>query len=267
MTNSSSKLQDISLNSYTKPFETDPIFIAPGQTTNALLTANQKSGQCLIATSSFMNAPIAVDNTTATATLNYLVTLPSSVNPCSTCPNGTRLASAFNNVTFVMPNTPLQAHYSNISGVFTEDFPGNPPVVFNYSGLGPANLQTMIWTNVYRLPFNASVQVVLQGTGMISPENHPTHLHGYNFFFKWDRGLEILTLILIRRASILWILLSETRLESHLVDGLQSDSGQTIQEIPHLFHTTWGHKMAFLVENGKDPNESNLPPPQLLPKC
>lgn len=32
-------------------------------------------------------------------------------------------------------------------------------------------------------------------------------------------------------------------------------------------HTTWGLKMAFLVQNGKGPNQSLLPPPKDLPKC
>lgn len=36
----------------------------------------------------------------------------------------------------------------------------------------------------------------------------------------------------------------------------------------HLeIHTTWGLKMAFVVDNGKGPNESILPPPGDLPKC
>ncbi|KAK6929443.1 Multicopper oxidase, type 1 [Dillenia turbinata] len=310
--------------SYTKPFETDIIFIAPGQTTNALLTTNQKSGQYLIATSSFMDSPIAVDNTTATATLNYLGTLASStssivktdippldataitrkflnslrslnskqypskvplsvdhslfftvsvgVNPCSTCLNGSRLVSAFNNVTFVLPSTALlQAHYYNISGVFTEDFPGNPPIVFNYTGPGPVNLQTMNGTKVYRLPFNASVQVVLQGTGIISPENHPTHLHGYNFFQvgqglgNFDPNFDPMSFNLV------------DPVERNTI-GVPSGGWTAIRfraDNPGVWflhchlevHTTWGLKMAFLVENGKGPNESILPPPQDLPKC
>lgn len=32
-------------------------------------------------------------------------------------------------------------------------------------------------------------------------------------------------------------------------------------------HTTWGLKMAFIVENGNGPHESILPPPKDLPKC
>ncbi|GLT67459.1 hypothetical protein SLA2020_397690 [Shorea laevis] len=56
---------------YTKPFKTDTIFISPGQTTNALLTANQGIGKYLIAVSPFMDAPIGFDNLTNYATLRY----------------------------------------------------------------------------------------------------------------------------------------------------------------------------------------------------
>lgn len=106
------------------------------------------------------------------------------VNPCKTCVNGSRVVASINNVTFVMPTISLlQAHYSNISGVFTADFPANPPTPFNYTGNQTiANPGTSTGTRVYRLPYNATVQLVLQDTAMITPENHPFHLHGFNFF-------------------------------------------------------------------------------------
>lgn len=221
---------------YVKPFETDTIVIAPGQTTNALITTNRSSGKYLITASTFMDTPIvAIDNSTATATVHYSGTLSSSqttltvpppknatvvanrfvdslrslnsnkyparvpqtvdhkllftvglgVNPCPTCTasNGTKVVASINNVTFVMPTIALlQAHFFNLSGVFTSDFPGNPPTVFNYTGAGPANLQTSSGTKVYRLSYNSTVQLVLQDTGIIAPENHPVHLHGFNFF-------------------------------------------------------------------------------------
>ncbi|KAF2306359.1 hypothetical protein GH714_017030 [Hevea brasiliensis] len=226
---------------YIKPFKTDTVLIAPGQTTNVLVTADKNTGKYLVAASPFMDAPIAVDNRTATATLHYSSTLSSSpttltnpppknatavankfvnslrslnskkypaqvplkidhnlfftvglgVNPCPTCKagNGSRAVASINNVTFVMPTTALlQAHFFNISGVFTTDFPANPPNVFNYTGSGPANLQTMNGTKVYRLKYNSTVQLVLQDTGIIAPENHPVHLHGFNFFAV-GRGL------------------------------------------------------------------------------
>lgn len=201
-----------------------------------LLKANQKSGKYLVAASPFMDAPVAVDNLTATATLHYSgltlsntptflttpppknstenannflnslrglnsktypVNLPLKIDhslyftiglglqPCPSCKaaNGSRVVAAVNNVTFVMPTTALlQAHYFNIGGVFTTDFPPNPPFFFNFTGSGPKNLNTDSGTKVYRLKFNETVQLVMQDTGILTLENHPVHLHGFNFF-------------------------------------------------------------------------------------
>ena len=57
------------------------------------------------------------------------------INPCPTCKagNGSRVVAGINNVTFVMPTTALlQAHYFKTKGVFTTDFPANPPISFNF---------------------------------------------------------------------------------------------------------------------------------------
>lgn len=224
---------------YTKPFKTNTILIAPGQTTNVLVTAGQGGGKYMVAASPFMDAPILVDNVTATATLHYAGTLgrtPTTltstppknatsiaakflkslrslnsntypakvplkidhplfftiglgVNPCTTCVNGSRVVADINNVTFVMPKISLlQAHFFNISGVFTDDFPANPLIPYNYTGTQPTNFQTTRGTKLYRLAYNSTVQIVLQDTGMIAAENHPLHLHGFNFF-EVGRGL------------------------------------------------------------------------------
>ncbi|XP_010553253.1 PREDICTED: laccase-4 [Tarenaya hassleriana] len=309
---------------YVKPFKTDTVLIAPGQTTNVLLTASKSAGKYLVTVSPFMDAPIAVDNVTATATVHYSGTLSSSatvltlpppqnstaisnnftnslrslnskkypalvpkevdhhlfftvglgVNPCPTCKaaNGSRVVASINNVTFTMPTTALlQAHYFNISGVFTTDFPKNPPHVYNYTGSPPANLATEKGTRLYKLPYNATVEVVLQDTGIISPENHPVHLHGFNFFqvgrgignfnpkkdpksFNLDDPVERNT---IGVPSGGWVAIR-----------FRADNPGVWFMHCHLeVHTTWGLKMAFLVENGKGPNESVLPPPNDLPKC
>lgn len=204
--------------SYVKPFEIETIFLSPGQTTNAILTANQGVGKYLIAVTPFMDAPtIGFDNMTSIATLRYkgtppypktiLTTIPPlnatpvttsftdslrslnsnsypakvpltidhslffaitvGINPCATCANGIKLASAINNLTFLLPTISLlQAHYYNIKGVFTDDFPAFPPIIFNYTGTQPDNLQTNNGTKLYRLNFNSTVQIVLQGTAM-----------------------------------------------------------------------------------------------------
>ncbi|KAJ8550966.1 hypothetical protein K7X08_000336 [Anisodus acutangulus] len=314
---------------YVKPFKTDTIVIAPGQTTNVLLHADKKSGKYIVAASPFMDAPIAVDNVTATATLHYsgtlggnnptttltststppknatpiannfldslrslnsqkypakvplkidhslLLTVGLGVNPCPTCKqgNGSRVVASINNVTFSMPTIALlQAHFFGIKGVFTTDFPANPPVVFNYtSTTPPANLGTTNGTRVYRLPYNSTVQLVLQDTGIIAPENHPIHLHGFNFY-QIGKGLGNYN--------------PKTDPKNfNLVDPVERNTvgvpaggwvairfhadnpGVWFMHCHLEIHTTWGLKMAFLVDNGKGPNESLLPPPKDLPKC
>ncbi|KAK1376355.1 Plastocyanin-like domain-containing protein [Heracleum sosnowskyi] len=125
------------------------------------------------------------------SSLVHIVNLGLGINPCPSCKagNGSRVVANINNVTFVMPTTTLlQAHCFKTSGDFTTDFPANPPFVYNYTDTPSANLGTTGGTKVYKLPYNATGQVVLQYTSVISPENHPIHLHGFNFFV-FGRGL------------------------------------------------------------------------------
>ncbi|CAK8565883.1 unnamed protein product [Lathyrus sativus] len=307
---------------YVKPFKTDTIVIAPGQTTNVLLTAENKLGNYLVAASPFMDAPIVVDNKTAIATLHYSGTLGSTtttltslppknatstantftdslrslnskkypakvplkidhnllftvslgINPCATCVNNSRVVADINNVTFVMPKIALlQAHFFKIKGVFSDDFPGNPPVVYNFTGNQLTNFATTKGTRLYRLAYNSTVELVLQDTGMLTPENHPIHLHGFNFF-------------VVGRGQGNFDSRKDTK-KFNLVDPVERNTvgvpagGWTAIRFRadnpgvwfmhcHLeIHTTWGLKMAFVVDNGKGPNESILPPPSDLPKC
>lgn len=109
--------------------------------------------------------------------------------PCpknQTCqgPNGIKLAAAINNVSFVLPTIALlEAHFMGKSkSVYTTDFPTNPPFTFDYTGNPPNNSVVTNGTKLAVLPFNTSVEVVLQDTAMLGAESHPFHLHGYNFF-------------------------------------------------------------------------------------
>ena len=56
---------------YTKPFSTQAVLIARGQTTNVLVKADQPQGRYFMAARPFMDAPVPVDNKTATAILQY----------------------------------------------------------------------------------------------------------------------------------------------------------------------------------------------------
>uniref|UniRef100_A0A2C9VEG7 Laccase n=1 Tax=Manihot esculenta TaxID=3983 RepID=A0A2C9VEG7_MANES len=119
----------------------------------------------------------------------FFFTVGLGILPCSknqTCqgPNNTRVAASINNVSFVQPNVALlQAHFFNQSkGVYTTDFPANPPFKFNYTGTPPSNIMATTGTKVVVLPFNTNVELVLQDTSIIGAESHPLHLHGFNFF-------------------------------------------------------------------------------------
>ncbi|KAL5710388.1 laccase [Ranunculus cassubicifolius] len=308
---------------YVKPFTTQSILIAPGQTTNVLITANQKPGRYFMATRTFMDVPIPVDNKTATAILQYkgipntvLPLLPSlpapndtnlamsynsklkslntpkfpanvphnvdrhlfftiglGQNTCPTCFNGTKLTASLNNITFVMPKVGLlQAHYFNIKGIYRTDFPDHPPTPFNYTGAPlTANLRTSLGTRLSKIAFNSTVELVLQDTNLLSVESHPFHLHGYNFFVvgtgigNFDPAKDPAKYNLV------------DPVERNTV-GVPTGGWTAIRfraDNPgvwfmhcHLeLHTGWGLKMAFVVENGKGPNQSVLPPPKDLPAC
>ncbi|CAD6252589.1 unnamed protein product [Miscanthus lutarioriparius] len=211
------------------------------------------------------NVPQTVDH-------SLFFTVGVGVNPCAKCINATRLVGTINNVTFIMPSTPiLQAHYYDIPGVFTDDFPAAPLHKFNYTGSGPKNLQTMNGTRIYRLPYNASVQIVLQDTGIISPESHPIHLHGYNFFVV-GRGIGNYN---PKTSPSMFNLIDPIERNTIGVPTggwtairFRADNpGAWFMHCHFEVHTSWGLKMVFVVDNGKRPNETLIAPPKDLPQC
>jgi laccase len=232
---------------YVKPFETDILLIAPGQTTNVLLKTKPyyPNATFLMLARPYFTGQGTIDNTTVAGILKYThssyksspknltllkptlpainntnfvanfakkfrslsnpiytATVPQTVDkkfffviglgtfPCpanTTCQgptNTTKFAASVNNVSFVLPSVALlQAHFFGQSnGVYTTDFPATPLVTFNYTGTPPNNTNVSNSTRVLVLPFNASVEVVLQDTSILGAESHPLHLHGFNFF-------------------------------------------------------------------------------------
>lgn len=129
------------------------------------------------------NVPQTVDK-------KFYFTVGLGTSPCpknQTCqgPNGTKFAASVNNESFVLPTSTsiLQAYFFKQSkGVYTTDFPDNPPFPFNYTGTPPNNTFVDNSTKVKVLPFNTAVEVVLQDTSIQGVESHPLHLHGFNFF-------------------------------------------------------------------------------------
>lgn len=218
------------------------------------------------------NVPQKVDK-------RFFFTVGLGTTPCQhnkTCQgptNSTKFAASINNISFALPNTALlQAHFFGKSnGVYTPNFPTRPLVPFNYTGTPPNNTIVSNGTKVVVLPFNASVELVMQDTSILGAESHPLHLHGFNFFVV-GRGFGNFDP-------------SKDPAKFNLVDpverntiGVPSGGWVAIRFLAdnpgvwfmhcHLeIHTSWGLRMAWLVLDGKLPNQKLLPPPADLPKC
>ncbi|KAJ7563966.1 hypothetical protein O6H91_03G132200 [Diphasiastrum complanatum] len=216
-----------------------------------------------------VNVPQTVDR-------SLFFTIGLAVKPCApnkTCagPNGGRLAAAVNNVSFVLPSVALlQAHFFNMKGVFTTDLPDRPVIPFNFTGQPPRNLVAKVGTRLSLIPYGANVQLVLQDTSLLATENHPIHLHGFNFFvvgkgfgnFKPSDNSSFNLVDPPQRNTVGvpaggWIALR-----------FKADNPGVWFMHCHLeLHNSWGLETAFIVQNGKRPLEKILPPPSDLPKC
>ncbi|XP_010920540.1 laccase-10 [Elaeis guineensis] len=217
------------------------------------------------------NVPQTVDK-------RFYFTVGLGTSPCpknQTCqgPNGTKFAASVNNISFALPSTALlQAHFLGQSkGVYTTDFPSNPPFPFNYTGTPPNNTFVTNGTKAVVLPFNASVELVMQDTSIQGNESHPLHLHGFNFFVvgqgfgNYDPSKDPAKFNLadpIERNTF------GVPAGGWVAIRFQADNPGVWFMHCHLdVHTSWGLRMAWVVNDGPLPNQKLLPPPSDLPKC
>ena len=124
---------------------------------------------------------------------HMFVTVGVNLEACpenATCqgPLDERFSASMNNESFVFPQNAsmLEAfYYGNRTGVYTTDFPDNPPLTFDYTNMSFSVDETLIYapksTKVKKLKFNATVEMVWQNTAFLSVSSHPIHLHGFNF--------------------------------------------------------------------------------------
>ncbi|XP_049375212.1 laccase-17-like [Solanum verrucosum] len=323
---------------YTKPFNTNVVFITPGQTTNVLLKTkpHYPNATFLMAAQPYFSGLGTFDNSTVAGILEYesplhssptnktkiklfkptlpnmtstsfvanftknfrslantrfpanvpqnvdkrfLFTIGLGSNPCPknmTCqgPNGTKFSASVNNISFVLPTTALlQSHYFGQSnGIYTTDFPATPLNPFNYTG-SPQPNKTFVTnaTKLVVLPFNSSVEVVLQDTSILGAENHPLHLHGHNFFVvgegfgNFDPNNDPTNFNLkdpIERNTVGipaggWIAFR----------FFADNPGVWFMHCHFEVHTSWGLRMAWIVLDGSLPSQKLPPPPSDLPKC
>jgi len=130
-----------------------------------------------------VNVPHTVDR-------HFFFTVGLGTTPCpknQTCQgptNRTKFAATVNNISMTLPTTAIMQAYffGKNAGVYTTDLPQVPPNKFNYTGTPPNNTNVMNGTKVVVIPYNTSVELIMQDTSIVSAESHPLHLHGYNVY-------------------------------------------------------------------------------------
>uniref|UniRef100_A0A7N0RAE2 Laccase n=1 Tax=Kalanchoe fedtschenkoi TaxID=63787 RepID=A0A7N0RAE2_KALFE len=217
------------------------------------------------------NVPQKVDQ-------QFFFTVGLGTNPCQknqTCqgPNGARFAASVNNVSFILPSTALlQAHFLQKSnGVYATDFPTTPIDPFNYTGAPPNNTMVSDGTKVVVLKYNTTVELIMQDTSILGAESHPLHLHGFNFFvvgqgfgnFDPNNDPKKFNLVdPVERNTV------GVPAGGWAAIRFRADNPGVWFMHCHLeIHTSWGLRMAWLVQDGKLPSQKILPPPADLPKC
>nr|AFV52377.1 laccase [Picea abies] len=190
-------------------------------------------------------------------------------------PNGSRFAASMNNISFVLPTTSsiLQAQHFGVKGVFSGDFPDNPPVQFDYTA---QNVNRGLWstvkgTKVKVLNYNTTVQVILQGTNIFAGESHPIHLHGYDFYivgtgfgnYSPQNDPQKFNLVDPPMRNTVNVPVNGWAAIRFVADN----PGAWLMHCHLDAHITWGLAMVFLVNNGPNSLLSLESPPVDLPQC
>ncbi|XWS74853.1 hypothetical protein CRYUN_Cryun01aG0033700 [Craigia yunnanensis] len=258
--------------SYTEPFKTDALFLGPGQTTTALLTADQGIGKYLIAVSPFMDTIVAVDNLTGMGYLRYnhahafTPTTLTSIPPV----NATSVTSVFS---------------ESLRSLNSKEYPANVPLTVDHSllftigvGINPCatcfnGSRTVAAINnvSFVMPTTALLQAHYYGISGVFTDDFPAKpLIPFNYTvgrgvgnFDPEKDPQKFNLVdPVERNTISVPTAGWTAIR------FKADNPGVWFFHCHLeVHTTWGLKMAFLVDNGNGPDESLLPPPSDLPQC
>lgn len=184
----------------------------------------------------------------------------------TSCPGplGQRLAASMNNASFQFPNklSMLEAFFNNVSGIYTTDFPNNPPLRFDYTNpnnsLNQAIVMTSKSTKVKSLKFNATVEIVMQNTALIGIENHPIHLHGFNFYvlaqgfgnFNRTRDSKKFNFVNPQKRNTIGVPVGGWA----VVRFRANNPGVWLMHCHLDVHLPWGLATAFVVDNGPTPS-------------
>lgn len=182
-----------------------------------------------------------------------------------------------NNHSFQLPTSLslLQAVFFNVGGIYTPNFPDKPPVQFDYTNANVSNDTSLMFppktTSVKVLKYNATVQMVLQNTALITIENHPMHLHGFNFHvlaqgfgnYNPKTDPKKFNLVNPQLRNTIGVPVGGWA----AIRFRANNPGVWFMHCHLDVHLPWGLATAFIVKNGPTPASTLPPPPADLPQC
>ncbi|KAK7380578.1 hypothetical protein VNO78_33092 [Psophocarpus tetragonolobus] len=211
-------------------------------------------------------------------TTHMLITLSVNAVPCSedsSCggPNGTRLSSSMNNISFEAPNIDiLEAYYHQLKGVYDRDFPKFPPLLFDFTAeYLPLELEIpKKGTKVAVLKYGSTMEIVFQGTTLVSGIDHPIHLHGTSFFSvgygfgNFDKHKDPMKYNLENPPLVNTVLVPNSGWAA--IRYMAANPGVWLVHCHHERHLAWGMDTVFIVTNGEG-DAVMRPPPSDMPPC
>ncbi|KAK9202184.1 hypothetical protein WN944_017394 [Citrus x changshan-huyou] len=199
-----------------------------------------------------------------------------SGNPQQNCRglNNGVMAASMNNISFIKPNVSvLEAYYKKIDGIFTEDFPEAPLKFYDFVNGAPNNIpndtNSMNGTRTKVLEFGTRVQIILQDTATVTTENHPIHLHGYNFYVvgygtgNYDPQTANFNLIDPPYMNTIGVPVGGWAAIRFTADN----PGVWFMHCHFDIHQSWGLGTVLIVKNGKGELETLPHPPADFPRC
>uniref|UniRef100_A0A0D9WUH8 Laccase n=1 Tax=Leersia perrieri TaxID=77586 RepID=A0A0D9WUH8_9ORYZ len=214
-----------------------------------------------------------------------LVTYGLAIAPClpaQTLCNRTRgsLAASMNNVSFQLPQSIslLQASRTAAQVVYARDFPDRPPLIFDFTNASSVNTNMSLMltsreTRVKLLRYKETVELVLQNTAVLGTENHPLHLHGFNFYVLAQGAGNFLHHH--RHHKIKYNLFNPQQRNTIAVPAggwavirfTADNPGVWLMHCHLEAHLPFGLAMAFEVQDGPTPDAMLPPPPNDYPPC
>ncbi|GMP80114.1 hypothetical protein CsSME_00035346 [Camellia sinensis var. sinensis] len=220
--------------------------------------------------------PVDVPQTVDT---KLYITISVNTLPCvnSSCdgPNGDRLAASLNNISFVTPEVDvLLAYHNQLQGIFTKDFPSQPPYFFDFTANNVSDdyLTPLNATKVKVVEFNSTVEMVFQTTNVMNAaENHPMHLHGYSFYFvgfgfgNFNNETDPTGYNLVDPPEVNTV---GVPTNGWAAIRFRADNPGVWFMHCHLErHSSWGMDTVLIVKNGTTDETSMLDPPAYLNPC